>query len=129
MTRLPKLLVLVAAFAVLSLAVAIPASANDRDVRVAGTCTGASTSKLKVGPENGRLEVEFEVDQNVNGVSWRVRLTQNGDVFFRGERVTQPPSGSFEVERRTDNLPGPDTIRARAVNPDTGEVCRASATF
>jgi hypothetical protein len=31
--------------------------------RVAGTCSKGSTAKLKVKPDNGRLETEFEVVQ------------------------------------------------------------------
>jgi DUF4097 and DUF4098 domain-containing protein YvlB len=95
-------------------------------VQKQGKCTASSTWKLKAKPDNGRLEVEFEVDQNVNGDTWNVRLKDNGMVFFKGTRVTQPPSGSFEVKARTDNQAGTDQITARATNQSTGEVCRAA---
>ena len=36
---------------------------GDDDVLVRGTCTARSTVKMKASPENGRLEVELEVDQ------------------------------------------------------------------
>src|SRR4029077_11994655 len=91
-----------------------------------GPCSGASDWKLKAKPDNGRLEVEFEVDQNVNGDTWAVRLKDNGMVFFKGMRVTRAPSGSFEVKARTDNLDGTDQITARAKNQSTGEVCRGA---
>jgi hypothetical protein len=65
--------------------VAIPAtSAKDGDVLVRGTCTGASSSKLKLSPEDGLIEVEFEVDQNRNGVRWTVVLRRPARVVFRG---------------------------------------------
>ena len=91
-----------------------------------GQCSASSDWKLKAKPDDGRLEVQFEVDQNVNGDTWAVRLRDNGMLFFKGTRVTQGPSGSFEVNRRTDNQPGTDQITARATNQRTGEVCRAS---
>src|SRR4051812_1854840 len=34
-------------------------------VRVAGECTGSSTTKLKVKRDRGRLQAELEVDQNI----------------------------------------------------------------
>ena len=46
--------------------------------RVAGSCTGGSTAKLKAKHDDGRLETEFEVDQNRNGVTWTVRIRRNG---------------------------------------------------
>ena len=55
-----------------ALVLAVPAQAGvrkDGDVIVQGRCTAASTAKLKLSAENGRIEVEFEVDQNRNGVS------------------------------------------------------------
>ena len=53
----------------------VPATiAKDGDVLVLGICTNVSTSKLKLSPDDGALEVEFEVDQNRNGVRWTVSL-------------------------------------------------------
>src|SRR5262249_24701148 len=95
-------------------------------VEKSGTCSASSTWKLKAKPDNGKLEVEFEVDQNVSGDTWNVRLKDNGMVFFKGQRVTRDPSGSFEVRRLTANLDGTDMISARAANQSTGEVCRAA---
>ena len=40
----------------------IPALANDADVITRGPCSGNSDWKLKASPENGRIEVEGEVD-------------------------------------------------------------------
>ena len=105
-----------------------PAVAKDGDILRAGTCTGATTSKLKLSPENGRIEVEFEVDQNRNGVRWTVTLRRNGNRIARLTRTTRPPSGSFEARVVAGNRPGADASRARATSP-SGEVCTARATF
>ena len=93
-----------------------------------GPCTGNSDWKLKLSNENGRIEVEFEVDSNVNGQTWNVRLFEDGVRFFAGQRTTQPPSGSFEVRRVRDNQAGVHTFTGRARNPETGEVCQGSAS-
>jgi hypothetical protein len=113
----------------LTIAGAAPAVANDRDVIREGACSGGSDWKLKLSPEDGRLEVEFEVDSNVVGQSWRVRLFQNGDRFFAGIRETTAPSGSFELRRVVNNTAGTDSFRARAVNVATGEVCVGRASI
>ena len=107
---------------------AAPASAKDGDVLVAGKCTNATTSKLKLSEENGRIEVEFEVDQNRNGVRWMVSLTRNGVRFARFVRTTRPPSGSFEARALARNGAGAEVIRGRAVSP-SGVVCTARATW
>jgi hypothetical protein len=104
-------------------------AARGGDVIRTGNCTAASDWKLKLSPENGRIEVEFEVDQNRNGKTWNWSLKRNGVRFAHGQATTQAPSGSFEVRRLTNNGSGPDVIRARATNPATGEVCRGTATF
>ena len=70
---------------------------------VRGTCTGKSTSKLKLSAENGRIEIEFEVDQNRNGVKWNVVLIREGVRVAQLARVTWPPSGSFEAHRIVAN--------------------------
>lgn len=99
------------------------------DVRVAGTCTGPSTAKLKLSPENGRVEVEFEVDQNRIGRRWGVVLKRNGAAVVRRAATTTAPSGSFEV--RAVIAPGSPrtTVAAVARAVRGGEVCRATATM
>jgi hypothetical protein len=106
-----------------------PVSAKDGEIVHRGNCTAASDWKLKAKPDDGRIEVEFEVDSNRNGQTWAVRITDNGVQVFAGNRTTQPPSGSFEVERHIANRAGADVIRARATNARTGETCTGSLTF
>jgi hypothetical protein len=118
--------------AVLGLAIALVAVpvgiAKDGDIRVRGTCTKSSTSKLKLSEEDGRIEVEFEVDQNRNGVRWNVVLLQNGQRIARMARVTKAPSGSFEARVVASNTAGKDAFKAKATSP-SGEVCTAQASF
>ena len=118
------------------------ATAKAGDVIKRGSCSAASDWKLKLSPQDGKIEVEFEVDSNKVGQTWQVRLTQNGTQIFSGSRVTQAPSGSFTVRKVTQapsgsftvrkvtsNPAGTDTIRGRAVNAATGETCTGSAQF
>lgn len=93
-------------------------------VERSGMCSSHSTWKLKAKAEDrGRLEVEYEVDSNVVGQTWRVRLADNGRVFLATTRRTVAPSGSFEVHARTANRAGTDVILATARNAATGETC------
>jgi len=103
---------------------------NDRSPakRVTGKCSGHSTAKLKVKPDNGRLETEFEVDQNRNGVTWKVTIRRNGAIAVKRSAVTRAPSGSFSVQRRLTNGSGPDRISARAKSP-SGEICTAALSI
>jgi hypothetical protein len=118
------LLVLLAAAVVWPVA----AVAKDGDIRRAGHCTGNSTSKIKLSEEDGRIETEFEVDQNRNGVRWKVTLKRNGVRVVSTHATTRGPSGSFEVRRVLANGAGADRITAKAVSP-SGETCTARATF
>ena len=106
-----------------------PAYAGDDDVERRGVCSGSTTWKLKAGPEDGRIEVEGEVDSNVDGQVWKWRLRHNGDRVARGKRTTQPPSGSFEVRRVLVDLAGTDRVVFRATHPSTGETCRGLLRF
>ena len=106
--------------------VAVPAAiAKDGDVLRRGACTGPSTSKIKLSPEDGRIEVEFEVDQTRNGVRWNVVISQNGRPVARLTRVTRGASGSFEARIVRPNRAGTDTFAATATR--AGETCRARA--
>ncbi len=95
-------------------------------VQATGRCSIASTYKLKAKIDNGRIEVEFQVDQNRNNRAWNVRISDNGVRVYTGTAVTRAPSGSFTVRRVITNRGGTDTIGARATNTTTGEVCRAT---
>ncbi len=108
-----------------ALAVAPLASAKDGDVRVRGVCSQGSTSKLKLSRENRGIEVEFEVDQNRNGIPWRVTLRRNGKLVASATVRTRGPSGSFELRRVVS---GSGTIVAVATRA-SGERCTARATI
>ena len=110
------------------MAAPLGAAAKDGDVIRTGDCSANTDWKLKLSPENGRVEVEFEVDQNRDGQAWNVKLKRNGSSFWSGQRTTQPPSGSFDVRRVASGSSG-DRFSGIATNPRTGEVCRASATY
>src|SRR3972149_8319076 len=105
------------------------ALAGQNDVIERGGCSGASDWKLKLSPEDGGLEVEFEVDQNVSGDTWRVRIRHGDSVVFRGSETTGGASGSFETRIVEDDLAGTDTFHAKARNLSTDEVCRGSASI
>jgi len=86
-----------------------------------GSCSGSADWKLKAKHDDGRLEVEFEVDSNRTGQSWAVRVTDNGHQVFSGRRTTHGRSGSFSLELRPANRAGTDAIRARATH--AGQTC------
>jgi hypothetical protein len=118
---------LAAVTAVAGAAVAMPAMASGGTGVIArGTCTHGGVWKLKAKPEDGRLEVEFEVDTNRVGQVWSVALRDNGLLVFGGSRTTLAPSGSFAVRRLITNRRGPDLITARAVRGTN--VCSGKVT-
>ena len=120
---------LVGAIAMTVASSAAPAFAGNGDVVRRGACSGSADWKLKLSPEDGRTEVEYEVDSNVNGQNWRVTLLKNGNRFFQGTRQTHGPSGSFELRVVTADPAGSDVYRARAVNVATGQTCNGTATI
>jgi hypothetical protein len=118
--------------ALLAIVVALPAVApakNNPGVMRTGVCSGLGASwNLKAKHDDGRVETEFEVDQNRNGRRWNVVIRRNGVVVFRGSRITLPPSGSFSVNRRIANAAGRDRIVATARSVVGGGVCRGVVT-
>ena len=96
-------------------------------VNAGGSCGAQSEWSMKLKPDDSNLELEFEVDSNVSGQSWNVRIRQNGSSIFSGTRVTQGASGSFTVHRRPSDSSGIDRFVARATNPSTGETCVGGA--
>jgi hypothetical protein len=121
--------VVLSALTVGMLAGAPAAQAKDGDVIEQGSCSGSSDWKLKLSPENGRIEVEYEVDQNKVGDDWRVRIVHDGDVVFTGTRATKGTSGSFTVRIVEDDAAGTDDFVGKARNLSTDEVCKGTAAF
>jgi hypothetical protein len=93
-------------------------------VSVRGVCTQQSTSKLKLARDDRGTEVEFQVDQNRNGVPWKVTLRRNGNRVASFTATTRAPSGSFEIHRVIARRTGSD--RLTAVASRGGEACRAT---
>jgi len=109
-----------------ALGIASAASAKGGGPSVSGTCTAASASTLKAKSDDGRLEVEFEVDSNVVRQAWRVVLADNGSTFLKKTLKTKGPSGSFTARARPHDRAGADSIQATATNSATGESCSAT---
>jgi hypothetical protein len=131
MARLGIVLALLALLAALVADAAVARDGRDGErieVRVAGTCSGGVTSKLRLRSDDDGIELEFEVDQDRAGAVWRVALVHERRVAWKGVLRTVRPSGSFDVERRLRDLPGADAVTARAWGP-RGAVCRATATL
>jgi hypothetical protein len=123
----------IAALAAMLLALAPTALAGQskggKGIIKQGKCTGSSTWKLKVKSDDGRLQTEFEVDQNRVGKRWRVTLVRDGSTVFRGIRTTVAPSGSFTVRRLLAASGGTTRIVASAKALQSGENCRAVVSF
>jgi hypothetical protein len=93
------------------------------EARNHGSCSGGTDWKIKAKPDDGRIEVEAEIDSNVSGQQWHWVLKHNGSTSAHGTSQTHGPSGSFSVERRTVDAAGTDALRFRATH--NGETCVA----
>jgi hypothetical protein len=100
---------------------------DDGRVIKTGSCTDGASWKLKVKNDDGRLEVEGEVDSNQSGQTWNWKIKDNGSVAAKGTDTTGGRSGSFSVERKISNKPGTDTVVFRATH--SGEVCTGTIAF
>jgi len=99
---------------------------DDRVIEV-GDCSGGADWKLKVKTDDGRLEVEGEVDSNQAGQTWSWKIKDNGSVAAKGSSTTGGRSGSFSVERKIADQAGTDRVTFRAKH--SGEVCTGTIAF
>jgi hypothetical protein len=129
MTKLP--LALASLTTACTLAVGAPAFASqggdDDRITKTGSCSDGARWKLKVKTDDGRLEVEGEVDSNKSGQNWAWKIKDNGSVAAKGSATTGGRSGSFSVERKIANKAGADKIVFRAMH--AGQVCKGTITF
>ena len=119
--------VVLAATAALLASSAPFAGAKGLEVRTSGACSAGATWKLKAKTDDGRLEVELEVDANRNGQVWTWAMRDNGVAVGSGSATTVAPSGSFEVERTIVDLAGTDRVVFRAVRD--GQACRGVVNY
>ena len=98
------------------------AKGGDAVIRT-GSCSGAADWKLKAHHDNGRIQVELEVDSNRAGQTWRVRIRDNGVLVVATRATTAGRSGSFDVSRLVANRAGADGLVARARDLASGQTC------
>ena len=90
------------------------ASGGGGGVSSSGACTNGGHFELKAKHDDGRIEMEYQVDSNRAGQVWAVRITDNGTVVVSRNATTAGPSGSFTIRKVIANQPGPDKIHAHA---------------
>lgn len=99
---------------------------DDRAI-VTGSCSAGADWKLKVKTDDGRLEVEGEIDSNAVAQQWRWAIRHNGSVSDRGSATTTGRSGSFSVERTIVDIAGTDRVVFRASRE--GQTCRGVINY
>ena len=129
MWKLVGVMSIVLALAALGASSSAHAKGGGTEIVKRGSCSGSATWKLKAKMDNGLIETEFEVDQNVVGKDWRVVIRQNGVKRFSGIKTTKAPSGSFIVRRRLDDKAGSDRIVGKATALATGQTCRGELSI
>lgn len=99
-----------------------PAFAKTGDIIKRANCPGSAKSKLKASPENGRIEVEYEIDDAVAGERWQIILKKGNRRIFKGVRTVNK-AREIHLRKVIRNEPGTERISAKARNLDTGGRC------
>lgn len=96
--------------------VAAPAHAVDKSQR----CDGARM-ELSVERDDGRFEVEADIDDADPGSRWRIALRQDGNRFFKDVRRANG-DGDISVDRNRPDTAGRDVfaLRVNRVGTDGG---------
>ena len=97
-------------------------------MRATGACDRGVSIRLRLRSRDGELRADVEIDHARRGSSWRVVLVQDRRVAWRGRVRIGSGSDSVEIERRLRDLPGADSVSARAWGPG-GVTCSVAATL
>jgi hypothetical protein len=123
-----QLFALAAVAAVAATAVALPATGNDRaEARVRGTCSGASSSSLRLRAEDGWIRIDAEIRPARSGARWTMIILHERQTVAR-LTLRASGGGGIQVRRTIHDWFGSDRIVVRATAA-YGESCRASATL
>jgi hypothetical protein len=99
---------------------------DDDRARVDATCGGGIRARLELRADDGAIDLRLDVDRAPRGSAWRITVSQEGRVAWRGRATAR--RGSFRVRRTLRDLAGADRIGVRASGP-RGLSCRAFATL
>jgi len=126
--------VIAGALAVSIMTAAAPAAtaASTTPVVRSGKCSGTSTWLLTLKIDNGRIEVDSEVNHTRNGQVWKFVFKDNLVVFARAKVVAGSPGndpGQASATRYVRPVAGANHIMVRSRDYATGQFCVASATF
>jgi hypothetical protein len=99
---------------------------GDDRARVDATCGGHVRARLELRAQDGRIAVRFDLDRAPRDSAWRLTLTQEGRVAWRGKATAR--RGAFRIRRTIRDLAGADRVGLRASGP-RGLSCRAYATL
>jgi hypothetical protein len=124
-TSATRVLIVTATVAVASLGSIGVAEAKSPRVVERQMC-GSIETKLKVSSEDSGAQIEYELDQNQNGKSWKLRLTQDGKAAASATRVTRGPSGSLHWRVLTSGA-STGTFAVTATRGST--TCKINATL
>ena len=134
MTRTHRALLTVPAALGLAAAATLPAAAasarRPRAATSSAPCSKSSHATLQVQREDtGQRSVDFGVDgaRHVAGITWSVRVTDNGRLIASGAARTGP-DGSFDLTRVLAASHTTHHYAAVAVSRSTGESCRVAVT-
>jgi hypothetical protein len=102
---------------------ASPASAAEKS----GKCGGARF-ELSVEKDDGRFEVEADIENAKPGSKWRVILKHDGKRFYNKVRKADR-EGDIEVERNRRNTAGKDVFRLTVKRVGTKTACTRTITL
>ncbi|GGD15816.1 hypothetical protein GCM10007231_13560 [Nocardioides daphniae] len=99
-----------------------PAQAADREFR----CSGAEV-EFDVEKEDGRFEVEADIDDAKPGSKWRITLRHDGKVYYNKVR-TADSDGDVEVDRNRRNTAGKDVFKITVKKVGSKKSCSRTIT-
>lgn len=121
LTTVRRLTATAATASLLALPVATLTAGSAAAAQNQKSCAGGLV-KLDVERDDGRYEVQAEVDDARQGDRYRVRLFQNGNRFADAVR-TIDEDNDLDVDRDRRNTAGRDTFRLRVKNLRSGGAC------
>jgi hypothetical protein len=104
------------------------ASADDDEVRKAGSCTGSTQIEIRLKAEDGKIRLELEIGARQTGAAWNVILLRERRIVFRDTVRARSGSRKARIRRTFDDWFGRDSFVIRATGP-RAETCRVSAAI